>query len=518
MSDSKGQKAVQRKRKLINRRRRIAYRLRERTWPDAAEPMFAAANIHYDLSDRTRGLDCGGLGLLHLLARRSGLIEAIDRRLHLLKFHLPYHESDHVLNIAYNIATGGTRLEHLELRRNDEVYLDALGAQRIPDPTTAGDFCRRFDGYDVHLLMDAINEARGKVWRQQPEEFFAEAVIDADGTLAATSGECKQGMGLAYDGTWGYHPLVVSLANTAEPLYLANRPGNRPSHEGAYYYLDCSIALCRRAGFRSILLRGDTDFSQTKHLDRWHADGVRFLFGIDAMSNLQEMADSLPETAWKPLERKSKYEVQTRPRQRPAKVKERIVVEKGYQNLKLVSEQVAEFDYQPTACKEFYTIIVVRKNLSVAKGEQVLFDDIRYLFYITNDPTTAAEHLVERANGRCNQENLIEQLKNGVHAMNMPTGDLVSNWAYLVMASLAWTLKAWFALLLPERGRWGEKYKQEKDTVLRMEFRTFLNSFVRVPCQIIRSGRRLWYRLLSWNPWQHVLLRASATLRHPLRC
>ena len=174
MSTSKGQKTAKRKRKLINRRRRIQYRLRERSWEDLADPMFTASNIHYDLSDRTRGLDCGGLGALHLLARRTGLIAAIDRRLHLLKFHLPYHESDHVLNIAYNIATGGTCLEHLELRRNDEVYLDALGAQRIPDPTTAGDFCRRFERYHVHELMEAINEVRLTVWGQQPSEFFEE--------------------------------------------------------------------------------------------------------------------------------------------------------------------------------------------------------------------------------------------------------------------------------------------------------------------------------------------------------
>ena len=518
MSDSKGQKAAERKRKLRNRQRRIEHRLRNRNWLNAADPMFSASNIHYDLSDRTRGLDCGGLGLLHLLARRSGLIEAIDRRLQLLKIHLPYHESDHVLNMAYNVATGGTCLEHIELRRNDEVYLDALGAERIPDPTTAGDFCRRFERDDVHELMEAVNEARVKVWRQQPQEFFEEAVIDADGTLAATGGECKEGMSLAYDGTWGYHPLLVSLANTAEPLYLVNRPGNRPSHEDAHVYLDRSIDLCRRAGFRQVLLRGDTDFSQTKHLDRWHKDGVRFLFGMDSMPNLVEWAQSLPETDWKPLERKAKYEVKTQPRQRPENVKERIVVEKEYENIKLVSEQVAEFTYQPTACKEFYTIVALRKNLSVEKGEQVLFDDIRYFFYICNDPQSAAEHLVERANVRCNQENLIGQLKSGVHALTMPAGDLVSNWAYMVMASLAWTLKAWFALLLPEQGRWREKYKREKDTVLRMEFRTFLNAFVRVPCQIIRSGRKLLYRLLSWNPWQHVLLRASDTLRHPLRC
>jgi hypothetical protein len=125
---------------------------------------------------------------------------------------------------------------------------------------------------------------------------------------------------------------------------------------------------------------------------------------------------------------------------------------------------------------------------------------------------------VREANGRCNQENLIEQLKNGARAMEMPVGDLVSNGAYLVMASLAWTLKAWFALLLPQDGRWKEKRRAEKQTVLRMEFKKFLNTLMRVPCQIVRTGRRIVYRLLAWNPWLGVLLRAADALRHPLRC
>jgi hypothetical protein len=164
--------------------------------------MMMAANIHYELADRVSGLAPGGIGAIHLLARRTGLIRDIDARLHLLKRHLPYHESDHVLNIAYNIFVGGKRLEHLELRRNDEVYLDALDAQRIPDPTTAGDFCRRFFEADVITLMDAINETRRRVWSQQPPEFFTQAVLDVDGTLVATDAECKQGVDISYNGIW----------------------------------------------------------------------------------------------------------------------------------------------------------------------------------------------------------------------------------------------------------------------------------------------------------------------------
>src|SRR5207253_6385279 len=117
-----------------------------------------------------------------------------------------------------NILAGGQRIEHLEWRRQDEVYLDALGATRIPDPTTAGDFCRRFSQADVLTLMDTINESRLRVWAQQPPEFFTEAVLEADGSIVPSDAECKQGMDFASDGPYGYHPLLVSLANTAEPL------------------------------------------------------------------------------------------------------------------------------------------------------------------------------------------------------------------------------------------------------------------------------------------------------------
>jgi len=149
VSKSRRQKSVERKRKLANRKQRIAYRLRERHWEEQPGLMFSASNIHYDLAERARGLGEGGIGAMHLLARQVGLTERIDDELHLLKRHLPYHESDHVLNIAYNILCGGTCLDDLDLRRNDEVDLDALGAQRIPDPTTEGDFCRRFEPADV---------------------------------------------------------------------------------------------------------------------------------------------------------------------------------------------------------------------------------------------------------------------------------------------------------------------------------------------------------------------------------
>src|SRR5436309_5238052 len=142
--------------------------------------MMTASNIHYEIADRTRAIAPGGIGAMHLLSQKLGLVQDINEGLHLLKRHLPYHESDHVLNIAYNLLAGGQRLEHIEVRRNDEVYLDALGAERIPDPTTAGDFCRRFGEGDVEQLMDIFNQTRLRAWKQQPDAFFDEAFLDAD--------------------------------------------------------------------------------------------------------------------------------------------------------------------------------------------------------------------------------------------------------------------------------------------------------------------------------------------------
>lgn len=479
---------------------------------------MTASNVHYEIADRTRATVHGGIAAMHLLAKRLGFDQAIDRRLGLLKIHLPYHDSDHVLNIAYNLLAGGTCLEHLELRRSDEAYLDALGARRVPDPTTAGDFCRRFDTAAIDRLQQVFNATRLAVWRRQPASFFDEAVIDADGTMVETTGECKEGMDINYKGQWGYHPLVLSLAKTGEPLFVVNRSGNRPSHEQAAFYFDRAIALCRQAGFRTIRLRGDTDFTQTEHLDRWHEQGVKFTFGIDATKRLYELAGELPPEAWKTLVRPAKYQVKTQSRKRPENVKQQVVEAREFKDIRLMKEHVAEFRYRPVQCRRAYRVVVVWKELDVYQGQKRLFDDQRCFFYISNDEEKTAEEIVFDANDRCNQENLLAQLKGGVRSLTAPVDNLVSNWAYMVMASLAWSLKAWSALVLPEEGRWQERHREEKGKLLRMDFGTFRSAMLHLPAQVLSTGRRIVCRLLAWNPWQHVFFRLLDQLRQPLVC
>lgn len=488
---------------IRNRKRRIERRLGKKQWKAQAEPIMKGSNIHYEMSEKSQAINCGGIGVFHQMVKKIGLVKEIDSKLKLLKVHIPYHESDHVLNIAYNILAGGMRLEDIELRRNDEVFLNALGAQRIPDPTTAGDFTRRFDREDIETLMECINTSRQGVWAEAGKGRLEEALIDIDGTIARTLGECKKGMDISYNGIWGYAPLIISLANTKEVLYIVNRPANEPSHQGAAEWIDRAIDLVAPHA-KKICLRGDTDFSLTKNFDRW-SGRVDFLFGMDACKGFVKRAEELAQKDWKELKRKPKYEVKTKERLKPENIKEQIVREREFKNIKLESEQVAEFEYRPVKCKRTYRMVVVRKNLSIEKGEAVLFDDIKYFFYITTRRDLTAAEVVRLANERCDQENVIEQLKNGVNAMRVPVRDLESNWAYMVMAALAWNLKSWFGLLMPNKARGSE--------VLKMEFRRFLHTLIFLPAQIIKTGRKIVYRLLGYNTWLKDLFRAWERIR-----
>lgn len=470
-------------------------------------------NIRYEVSERSEGIVHGGIGAVQQLVRRLGLAKAIDGSLRVFKIHQRYLESDHVMNIALNAMCGGRTLDDIELRRKDPVFLKAAGAKCLPDPTTAGDFCRRLNAIHISNLMDTINTVRMGVWQTQPESFFDCARIDADGTTVGTDGECKAGMDLNHSGVWGYHPLVVSLANTQEPLFIANRSGNRPSHEGAAAYLDRAVKLCRDAGFRSVMLRGDTDFSQTKFLDGWDGDKVKFVFGYDARAELKAGADLLPDSKWVPFERDGHDVPEEDTRACGARVKEGIVVERGYRNLRLMSEDIAEFEYRPTACSNSYRMVVIRKNIFVYEGREMLFPTSRYFFYLTNIRNVPAAEVVKEANNRCNQENLHAHLKSGVHALKSPLNTLNANWAYMVMASIAWSLKAWFAMHIPDSHEPQTLPGAMKKRILGMEFRTFFNSFILLPCQIIRQGRMTVFRLLSTNQWTQTLLRTFAYLR-----
>ncbi|WP_345482675.1 IS1380 family transposase, partial [Actinopolymorpha pittospori] len=324
--------------------------------------MLTSGKVAYEVGGNLDATCFGGIAAVHRLVTKLGLVDQINDGLHLLKVHLPYHESDHVLNLTYNVMCGGTRLEDIERLRHDTAYMNALGADLIPDPTTAGDFCRRFAEDDVVELMEAINAVRPQLWTGRGGDLLAPiAYIDADGTIAPTSGRRKAGMDMSYNRIWGYAPLIVSLANTKEVLYLVNRPGNAPSHQDAASWIDKAIDLVRPHADR-VCLRGDTDFSLTANFDRW-ANKVDFIFGMDNNTALRARAEALAQTCWTRMRRDTPGQNATgQTRARRDNHKQAIVAERGYLNLELNYEDVACFDYQPGKCDRSYRVVALRKN------------------------------------------------------------------------------------------------------------------------------------------------------------
>jgi hypothetical protein len=242
-----------------------------------------------------------------------------------------------------------------------------------------------------------------------------------------------------------------------------------------------------------VCLRGDTDFALTAHFDRWAAQ-VDFVLGTDSIAALRGRAEALPDTAWRRLQRPAPYaNTSGKTRARRHNRKREVIAERGFVNLTLEHEDVAEFTYRPGKCQRGYRVVALRKNISRAKGEQVLIDEIRYFFYFTTYPTDThpPERIVELANARCDQENIVGQLKSGINALHAPVDDLHSNWAYMLIAALAWNIKSWHATMMHR--------KADRHTFIRMEFKRFLDTVIRIPAMVLVRARAIVVRLVAYT-------------------
>jgi hypothetical protein len=466
-------------------------------------PEMCASMMDMDISEKVSAIHCGGIGVIHQLVNVLNIADMINERLNLLKRHKPYFESDHVLNMAYNIICGGRNIEDIELLRNNEAYLDATGAKRIPDPTTAGDFLRRFQEKDVRAFMDGMVDTTVNVWKKMMDkESRRFGIIDVDGKVQETYGECKEGMDMSYKGLWGFSTLVTTEATSGAHLYVVNRPGNKLSQEGAGEWIDKSIEAVKR-GFERVYLRGDSAFSLTTKFDEWTRQGVGFIFGYDVRQNLIKMADLLGKNEWRPIERPKLRGRKNR--RKKARVKDAMIEKREYRTIKQKNEYVGEFSYQPVKCKKSYRVIALKKIVDVTKGQQYLFEDVRYMFYITNIHDMSAIDLLHFIRGRCDHENKIEQLDNGIHALKMPAAEFMANWAYMAVCALAWNLKSWLALCLPDA--------EKRRKIIACEFKSFQNWIINIPCQILKTGRRIVYRFLNCNLWIEVIFTAFDTLK-----
>ena len=231
------------------------------------------------------------------------------------------------------------------------------------------------------------------------------------------------------------------------------------------------------------------------------------MFGYDAKANLVDVAEDQPEDLYHELAARAERATTDRHerRARPAQHKEAIVAERGYKNIATVGEDITEFTYQPRNCKRDYRVVALRKDLRVT-GQGVLFNQFRYFFYITNDTRLSADEVIAEARHRCDQENLIAQLK-AIRALHAPVNNLDANRAYMTMAAWPGPSRPGLALLLPVHPRWADTHNTQRRRLLAMEFRTFGSAVINIPAQIVRTGRQIRWRILAYNPWLGCLFR-----------
>jgi hypothetical protein len=456
----------------------------------------------------------GGLALAHDLVMRLGIDHDLNDSLLLLRLHLPYFESDHILTHVYNQYVGGFCIEDIAHLQHSDAVKHLTGACRIPDPTTAGDFLRRFDPSNLRAFQQVIDRAREKVWRQMPNDRKHVATIDMDSTIKEVYGECKQGADFSYTGKWSYHPLLLTLAETNELLRTLNRPGNLTSADGAADALQEVIPMVRRH-FAKVYVRGDSAFYQKDIIAQCVRNHVGFALVMDSCPRLIEMAENLPESAWKPFsahadQRNARAASKKTPRRKRERARRRKARERGYKTLATTGQWVAEFNYTISPGLEelgvigsTFRVVVKRQLVQTTEGQKRLYEDYVYRFIITSIPRCEmnATEVLCFAYGRCDQENIIEQAKNGIAALRMPTGELLANAAFLMAGQLAWCLRAWLSLLaLPRETR-------------RWEWMWFRQAFVYVAARITRTGRRAKVYLAGCHRFVDHLIIASQRLQ-----
>ena len=393
-------------------------------WPEGERPVIHNRQVRLQVQQRGEITPYGGLALAHDLAMRLGIDRDINASMQLLRLYLPYFDSDHLLTHVYNQYVGGLCIEDIANLQHSDAVKHLTGACRIPDPSTAGDFLRRFNRSNLRAFQQVIDRAREKVWRQMPNSRKAVATIDMDSTIKEIYGQCKEGADFSYTGKWSYHPLLLTLAETHELLRTLNRPGNATSADGA----------------------------------------------AEALKAQQ----------------------------------------RGYKSLSTIEQWAAEFNYTlSSGLEEFgligstFRVVVKRQLIETRQGQQLLYTDYVYRFIITNIPRSEmdAGEVLCFAYGRCDQENIIEQAKNGIAALRMPTGELLANAAFLMAGQLAWCLRAWLSLLaLPrETTRW--------------EWKWFRQAFVYVAARITWGARQAKVYLVGGHRFVEHLITASRRLQ-----
>jgi hypothetical protein len=487
----------------------------ELAWPETSGRVTRLPRLHLEVDARSTVTTFGGVALAAAFFKRFRVAQEIDDRVHVLKLHLPFHESDHVLAQALNLYVGGECLEDQAALQHDEGVLRMLGACRLPDPTTAGDFLRRFDPRcnpealsGLRAATDAVQDAVwGKLAGKRKKKRDV-AVVDLDGHAKTLYGVQKEGADFDYKGRWSYNVLLASLAGTGECLAVRNRPGNLRSSNGAAELLEETLPRVKRR-FADVLVRADSDFDRQDVRKACEAQGAFFAFVAREATNRLTWAEGIPESAWRPFRTRDHRQQEARrrgrgfqPRRKKRNRRRRRARERGYTNLQLARQWVAEIPWKPLGATKTYRMVLRRQLIEESKGQESLFEFYRYRYVVTNLPNSwSAEEVIDATYQRCDQENVIEQMGSGVALWRMPVAEFDGNSAWLEIGRLAWNLGKWIAqLALPPE-------------VVRWEWKRYRRAFVYIATEVIYQSRQRWLHFSPAHRFLGLLIDAHVQLQ-----
>ena len=482
----------------------------ELPWPETAGRVMRHPLLHLESDGRGEMTHYGGLVLAQQFVRRFGVAKRLDDALRLFKRHAPYHESDHVLALAYTLYGDGTCLEDQSALQGSEAVRRLVGACRIPDPTTAGDFLRRFrTAQDIEQLSAVIDEVEEAVWlklarkvrrRRKKHEL---ALVDLDGHVKPLYGVQKEGADFSYDGRWSYQPLVVSLGGSGECLKVVNQPGSARSSDAAAKALKEVLPRVRRH-FVNAIVRGDTDFDRSDVFNAAIDVGAYFAIGGRLYPNRAALVEAIAEESWKPLVPRADREARSGPSRhvRTANCRRQKAAARGFRTLRTVKQWVSEIAYQPAGLGSACRMIVRRILIEENDGQGALFEHFRYRLVLSNLPRSYTPgQVIDITYQRCDQENVIEQLGQGIAGWRMPVAEFMGNSAWLQIARLAWNLGKWIAqIALPSE-------------VVRWEWKRFRRHFVYIAAKVLKTGRSLVVQLAGSHRFLPDILTAHARLQ-----
>ena len=482
----------------------------ELPWPETEGRVMRHPRLHLESDPRGEITHYGGLVLAQQFIRRFRVAQRLDGALRLFKRHAPYHESDHVLALAYTLYADGTCLEDQAVLQGSEAVRRLVGACRIPDPTTAGDFLRRFKStQDVEQLSGVIDELEEAVWsklagklrRHRKKREFA--LVDLDGHVKPLYGVQKEGADFSYDGRWSYQPLVVSLAGSGECLKVVNQPGSaRPSDAAAKAVREVLPRVRRH--FRNAVVRGDTDFDRSDIFKAVMEEKAYFAIAARLYAKRAALVEAIAEENWKPFVPRAEREERSGSSRhgRTANYRRQKAAERGFRTLRTIAQWLSEIDYQPHGLEAACRMIVRRVLIEETDGQGALFKHFRYRLVLTNLPRSyTPRQVIDLTYQRCDQENVIEQFGQGIAGWRMPVGEFMGNSAWLEIARLAWNLGKWIAqIALPSE-------------VVRWEWKRFRRHFVYIAAKVLKLGRSWVVRLARSHRFLPDIVTAHARLQ-----